>query len=61
VGVPHCCRKMIVNDVGKFINCLSFKKEWWEYRRTYHDLVGDSIVVKSLQEKCVNNEVRKMI
>jgi hypothetical protein len=23
--------------------------------------VGDSIVVNSLQEKCVNNEVRKMI
>ncbi len=27
----------------------------------YHDLVGDSMVVKSLQEKCVNNEVRKII
>jgi hypothetical protein len=27
----------------------------------YHDLVGDSIVVKSLQEKRVDNEMRKMI
>jgi hypothetical protein len=61
VEVPHGCGKIIVNDVGKFINCMSFKKERWEYRRTYLDVVGDSMVVKSLQEKRMNNEVRKMI
>jgi hypothetical protein len=33
---------------GKFINYLQFKKEWWAYRRTYHEIVLDSLVAKSL-------------
>jgi hypothetical protein len=35
--------KIKANDVGlakiegKFINNVHFKKEWWAYRRSYHD------------------------
>jgi hypothetical protein len=37
----------------------SFKKEL-TFRRTYHGMADDDLVIKNLREKCVNNNVRKM-
>jgi hypothetical protein len=57
---------MKADDMGwptldrKFVNCSQFEKEWWAYRRTYHNLVGYDLVAKNLREKCMTDEVGKM-
>jgi hypothetical protein len=43
---------------GKYISYPSFKKQWWAYRGNYLEMAGDSMVAKSLKEKCINVEVK---
>jgi hypothetical protein len=38
---------------GKFVNYLKFKCEWHAYRQTFHPMVGNDLVAKTLREKYV--------
>jgi hypothetical protein len=40
---------------------VQYKKEWRVYRRTYNRMVRDSTVAKSLEDKCINGDVKLMI
>ncbi len=66
-GVLRGWGQVKANDVGqptfdwKFIHYSQFKKEWWVYRQTFLNMAEDDLVVKSLREKCMNEDVRKMI
>jgi hypothetical protein len=57
---------MRMNNVGwptfvrKFLY-LHFTKELLVYRTTYHSVVGDDLVAIDLRDKCVNDDVRKII
>jgi hypothetical protein len=46
---------------GKYMNYTMFKKEWCAYLQTHQNLMGYNLMAKTLTEKCVNGEVRKMI
>ncbi len=58
---------MKANDVGqptfdwKLIHYPQFKKEWWVYRQNFLNMAEDDLVAKSLREKCMNEDVRRMI
>ncbi len=43
------------------MNYTMFKKEWCAYLQTHQNLMVDNLMDKTLTEKCVNGEVRKMI
>ncbi len=36
---------------GKYVNYPRFKKEWVAYRETYHSIVNNDLVAKTLREK----------
>jgi hypothetical protein len=58
---------MRAKDVGwptfdvRFMCYPSFQKEWWANRQMYHSWVGDDLMAKTLREKCVNGDIRKII
>jgi hypothetical protein len=46
---------------GKFVNYPKFKWEWQAYRQSFHPMVGNDLVAKTLREKCVSGDAQKMI
>jgi hypothetical protein len=62
-----CMMQMRARDVGwatfdaKSRNYSCSKKEWWIYRQTYHSMIEDNPVAKTLRERCVNNKLRKIM
>jgi hypothetical protein len=62
-----CMMQMRARDVGwatfdgKSINYSCSRKEWWIYRQTYHSMIEDNPVAKTLRERCVNNKLRKIM
>jgi hypothetical protein len=46
---------------GKYVEYLRFRKEWWAYRRTYHEHVRDELVCRSLKERSLASNVRLLV
>ncbi len=42
-------------------NYPPFRKEWLDYRQTYHAMVSDDLREVILREKCVSGDAVKMI
>jgi hypothetical protein len=46
---------------GKYVDYPRFKREWKAYRETYHSIVNDVLVAKTLRERCVKGDAGKMV
>jgi hypothetical protein len=46
---------------GRYVKYPRFRKEWWAYRQTYHGLVRDELVCRSLKEKSLASSVRMLV
>ncbi len=66
-GILRSWGQIKANDVWwsifneRYMNYPKFEMEWWTYRRTYHGMVGNGLMAKTLTEKYLSKEVRKMI
>ncbi len=46
---------------GRYASYPRFKREWIAYRETYHSVVNDDLVAKTLREKCVKGDALRMV
>jgi hypothetical protein len=46
---------------GRYVEYPRFRKEWWAYRQTYHGLVRDELVCRSLKERSLASSVRMLV
>jgi hypothetical protein len=45
---------------GKYISYPLFLIEWWVWR-TYHGMMGDTLVAKNLKDKCIDVDVKLLV
>jgi hypothetical protein len=64
LGALHTWRYMSAYDIdwpafdSKYVNCRQSKKKWLACRRKYHRMAGDTLIAKSIKDKCVSAEVK---